>query len=80
MKKRCNFYIDESNIEYLHERNINISQLIDSLLSFYVDLLKKSENEIVEYREKLNKEVIDKKAKLSLLDKRLIELADEVRE
>ena len=73
MKKRCNFYIEEDNIEYLHERNINISQLTDTLLSFYVELLRKSESEIVEYREKLNKEIIDKKTKLSLLDKRLIE-------
>lgn len=80
MKKRCNFYIEEDNIEYLHERNINISQLTDTLLSFYVELLRKSESEIVEYREKLNKEIIDKKTKLSLLDKRLIELADEVTE
>lgn len=80
MKKRCNFYIEEDNIEYLHERNINISQLTDTLLSFYVELLRKSESEIVEYREKLNKEIIDKKTRLSLLDKRLIELADEVTE
>ncbi len=80
MKKRCNFYIEEDNIEYLHERNINISQLTDTLLSFYVELLRKSESEIVEYREKLNKEIIDKQTKLSLLDKRLIELADEVTE
>ena len=78
MKKRCNFYIEEDNINYLHERNINISQLTDTLLTFYVGLLRKSENEIVEYRERLSREVIDKKAKLSLLDKRLIELADEV--
>lgn len=78
MKKRCNFYIEEDNINYLHERNINISQLTDTLLTFYVELLRKSENEIVEYRERLSREVIDKKAKLSLLDKRLIELADEV--
>lgn len=80
MKKRCNFYIEEDNIEYLHERNINISQLTDTLLTFYVELLRKSESEIVEYREKLNKEIIDKKTRLSLLDKRLIELADEVTE
>lgn len=80
MKKRCNFYIEEDNIEYLHERSINISQLTDTLLSFYVELLRKSESEIVEYREKLNKEIIDKKTRLSLLDKRLIELADEVTE
>lgn len=80
MKKRCNFYIEEDNIEYLHERNINISQLTDTLLSFYVELLRKSESEIVEYRERLNKEIIDKKTRLSLLDKRLIELADEVTE
>ncbi len=80
MKKRCNFYIEEDNIEYLHERNINISQLTDAILTFYVELLKKSESEIVEYRERLNREVIDKKTKLSLLDKRLIELADEVTE
>jgi hypothetical protein len=78
VKKRCNFYIEEDNINYLHERNINISQLTDTLLTFYVELLRKSENEIVEYRERLSREVIDKKAKLSLLDKRLIELADEV--
>ena len=78
MKKRCNFYIEEDNINYLHERNINISQLTDTLLTFYVGLLRESENEIVEYRERLSREVIDKKAKLSLLDKRLIELADEV--
>ena len=78
MKKRCNFYIEEDNIEYLHERNINISQLTDTILTFYVDLLRKSENEIVEYRRKLNDEVIDKKTRLSLLDKRLMELADEV--
>lgn len=80
MKKRCNFYIEEDNIEYLHERNINISQLTDTLLAFYVDLLRKSENEIVEYRKRLSQEVIDKKTKLSLLDKRLMELADEVSE
>ena len=78
MKKRCNFYIEEDNIDYLHERNINISQLTDTLLTFYVGLLRESENEIVEYRERLSREIIDKKAKLSLLDKRLIELADEV--
>lgn len=80
MKKRCNFYIEEDNINYLHERNINISQLTDTLLAFYVDLLRKSENEIVEYRKRLSQEVIDKKTKLSLLDKRLMELADEVEE
>lgn len=80
MKKRCNFYIEEDNVEYLHERNINISQLTDTLLAFYVDLLRKSENEIVEYRKRLSQEVIDKKTKLSLLDKRLMELADEVSE
>lgn len=80
MKKRCNFYIDEDNIEYLHEKNINISQLTDTLLSFYVDLLRKSENEIVEYRKRLSQEVIEKKTKLSLIDKRLVELADEVSE
>lgn len=80
MKKRCNFYIEEDNIEYLHERNINISQLTDAILTFYVELLKKSESEIVDYREKLHREVIDKKTKLSLIDKRLIELADEVTE
>lgn len=78
MKKRCNFYIEEDNINYLHERNINISQLTDTLLTFYVGLLRESENEIVEYRERLSREIIEKKAKLSLLDKRLIELADEV--
>lgn len=80
MKKRCNFYIEEDNIEYLHEKNINISQLTDTLLTFYVDLLRKSESEIVEYRKRLNEEIIDKKTKLSLLDKRLMELADEVTE
>lgn len=80
MKKRCNFYIEEDNINYLHERNINISQLTDTLLAFYVDLLRKSENEIVEYRKRLSQEVIDRKTKLSLLDKRLMELADEVEE
>lgn len=80
MKKRCNFYIEEDNVEYLHERNINISQLTDTLLAFYVGLLRKSENEIVEYRKRLSQEVIDKKIKLSLLDKRLVELADEVEE
>ncbi|MBP5422990.1 MAG: hypothetical protein J6Y78_11170 [Paludibacteraceae bacterium] len=80
MKKRCNFYIEEENIEYLHEKDINISQLVDDILSFYVDLLKKSENDIVKYREKLNNDVTDKTLKLSLLDKRLMELADEVDE
>lgn len=80
MKKRCNFYIEADNVEYLHERNINISQLTDTLLAFYVGLLRKSENEIVEYRKRLSQEVIDKKIKLSLLDKRLVELADEVEE
>lgn len=80
MKKRCNFYIEEDNVEYLHERNINISQLTDTLLAFYVGLLRKSENEIVEYRKRLSQEVIDKKIKLSLLDKRLVELADKVEE
>lgn len=80
MKKRCNFYIEEENIEYLHEKNVNISQLIDNVLSFYVDLLKKSENDIVMYREKLNEDVVDKTMKLTLLDKRLMELADEVTE
>lgn len=80
MKKRCNFYIEEDNVEYLHEKNINISQLTDTLLSFYVDLLRKSENEIVEYRKRLSQEVIEKKTKLSLIDKRLMELADEVSE
>ena len=80
MKKRCNFYIEEDNVEYLHERDINISQLTDTLLAFYVGLLRKSENEIVEYRKRLSQEVIDKKIKLSLLDKRLVELADEVEE
>ena len=66
MKKRCNLYIEEDNIEYLHEKNINISQLIDTLLAFYVDLLRKSENEIVEYRKRLSQEVIDKKTKRRL--------------
>lgn len=80
MKKRCNIYIDEENVNFLHEKNINISKLTNDLLSFYIDLLNMSENEMVKIREKLNDEIMDKTMKLTIIDKRLLELADEVGE
>lgn len=80
MKKRCNIYIDEENVDFLHEKNINISKLTNDLLSFYIDLLNMSENEMVKIREKLNDEIMDKTMKLTIIDKRLLELADEVGE
>lgn len=78
MKKRCNIYIDEDNVEFLHENNKNISQLTDKVLSIYIDLMKKSENELIIIRKELSDEINEKSLKLKMIDMRLIELADEV--
>ena len=80
MKKRCNMYIEEENVEYLHDNNKNISQLTDKILSIYVGLMKKSENELIVMRKELNEEIIEKTMELKMIDKRILELADEVTE
>ena len=80
MKKRCNFYIEEDNVKYLHERNINTSQLTDKFLSIYVDLVKMSEDELVLRMEELRRDIAEKTTELKMLEKRLIGLANEVDE
>lgn len=80
MKKRCNFYIEEENVDYLHGKNINISQLTDKFLSIYVNLLKMSEDELVLRMDELRKDISEKSTELKMLEKRLIELASEVDE
>lgn len=80
MKKRCNFYIEEENVDYLHDKNINISQLTDKFLSIYVNLLKMSEDELVLRMDELRKDISEKTTELKMVEKRLIELASEVDE
>lgn len=80
MKKRCNFYIEEENVDYLHGKNINISQLTDKFLSIYVNLLKMSEDELVLRMDELRKDISEKTTELKMVEKRLIELASEVDE
>ena len=80
MTKRCNFYIDKDNVKYLHERNINISQLTDKFLSIYVGLMKMSEDELVLRMEELRRDIAEKTTELKMLEKRLIELANGVDE
>ena len=78
MKKRCNFYIDDDNVDYLHERGINISQLTDKFLSVYVELLRMSEDELVARMGELKQEIAEKSTELKMLENRLIELANGV--
>ena len=72
MKKRCNIYIEEDNIEFMHQNNKNMSQLIDKLLANYVKLMKMSENELVQKRIQLNEEIIEKKALLDMIDEAIL--------
>ena len=78
MKKRCNIYIEEENVEFLHENNKNISQLTDRILAKYIELMKMSENEVVVEMNRLRDEIIQKKTELKMVEDRLIELSDEV--
>ena len=77
MKKRCNIYVEEDNVEYLHENGKNISQLTDRILSIYVELMKMSENELLDMMNDLNNEINEKRMQLKMVEKRIIELADE---
>lgn len=72
MKKRCNIYIEEDNIEFMHQNNKNMSQLIDKILANYVKLMKMSENELVQKRIRLNEEIIEKKALLDMIDEAIL--------
>lgn len=72
MKKRCNIYIEEESIEFMHQNNKNMSQLIDKILANYVKLMKMSENELVQKRIRLNEEIIEKKALLDMVDQTIL--------
>ena len=76
MKKRCNIYIEEDNVKFLHENGKNISQLVDNMLSTYVDMMRMSENELIVRMNDLSKEINGKNMELKMVRKRIIELAD----
>ena len=76
MKKRCNIYIEEDNVEFLHNNGKNISQLVDTMMSIYVDLMRMSENELIVRMNDLSNEINEKSMELKMIRKRIIELAD----
>lgn len=76
MKKRCNIYIEEDNVEFLHNNGKNISQLVDTMMSIYVDLMRMSENELIVRMNDLSNEINEKSMELKMVRKRIIELAD----